>query len=107
MSDFENSPSTNNKSTKTINNGDGLVIRKTIPPYDINSNDNLVCLITHVQLKGENHDEWACSLRTALRAWKKFGFVNGTIGNLDEGSSDLEAWWKNSSLLVSWIMNTI
>ena len=36
-------------------------------------------LFTQVQLKGENYDEWARSLRTALRARKKFGFINGTI----------------------------
>jgi hypothetical protein len=108
MSDNEKSPAaTNNKAGKTVNNGDGVVIRKTISPYDITSNDNPGSLITHVQLKGENYDEWSRSLRTALRARKKFGFVDGTIGRPDEGSSDLEDWWTNNSLLVSWIMNTI
>lgn len=114
MSDNEDfAPSTNsnsksnNKTIKTVNNGDGVLIRKTISPYDITSNDNPGSLITHVQLKGENYDEWARSLRTALRARKKFGFIDGTIGKPDDGSSDLEDWWTNNSLLVSWIMNTI
>ena len=108
MSDTEDSAaSANSKSTKTVNNGDGVVIRKTISPYDITSNDNPGSLITHVQLKGENYDEWARSLRTALRARKKFGFIDGTIGKPDDGSPDLEDWWTNNSLLVSWIMNTI
>ncbi|CAI8597174.1 unnamed protein product [Vicia faba] len=41
MSDTEDSAaSANSKSTKTVNNGDGVVIRKTISPYDITSNDN-------------------------------------------------------------------
>jgi len=58
-------------------------------------------------LNRENYDEWARSLRNALRARKKFGFVDGTIGKPAEKSSDLEDWWTNNSLLVSWIMNTI
>ncbi|KAK9045789.1 hypothetical protein V6N11_051697 [Hibiscus sabdariffa] len=45
--------------------------RKTILPYDITSSDNPGSLITQIQLKGENYDEWARSLRTALRARRK------------------------------------
>ncbi|PNX83470.1 hypothetical protein L195_g039513 [Trifolium pratense] len=86
---------------------DGGKARKTISPYDITPNDNPGSLVTQVQLKGENYDEWASSLRTALRARKKFGFVDGTIKKPDEDSPDLEDWWTNNSLLVSWIMNTI
>jgi len=58
---------------------DGPSQRRTISPYDITSLDNPGLLITQVQLKGENYDEWARSIRTALRARKKFGFVDGTI----------------------------
>ncbi|GKE48866.1 retrovirus-related pol polyprotein from transposon TNT 1-94, partial [Tanacetum coccineum] len=64
-------------------------------------------LITQVQLKGETYDEWACSLRTALSARKKFGFVNGTIKQPNEKSLDLEDWWTNNSLIMSWIRNII
>lgn len=63
--------------------------------------------MTRVQLKGENYDEWARSLRTALRARKKFGFVDGSLKRPKDGSPDLEDWWTNNSSLVSWIMNTI
>ncbi|GJW63852.1 retrovirus-related pol polyprotein from transposon TNT 1-94 [Tanacetum coccineum] len=89
------------------NNGEKLLQRKTISPYDITANDNTGSLITQVELKGENYDEWARSLRTALRARKKFGFVDGTIKQPDDKSPDLEDWWTNNSLIVSWIMNTI
>jgi hypothetical protein len=82
-------------------------LRKTISPYDITSNDNPGSLLTQVQLKGENYDEWARALKIALRARKKFGFVDGFIERPDEESPDLEDWWTNNSLLVSWIMNTI
>ncbi|KAK3020784.1 hypothetical protein RJ639_045856 [Escallonia herrerae] len=81
--------------------------RKTISPYDLTTNDNPVIIITQVQLKGENYDEWAHSIRTAMRARKKFGFIDGTIKRLDETSLDLEDWLTINSLLVSWIRNTI
>jgi hypothetical protein len=82
-------------------------MRRTISPYDITPNDNPGSLLTQVLLKGENYDEWARSLRTALRARKKFGFVDGPIKRPEDESADLEDWWTNNSLLVSWIMNTI
>ena len=69
------------------NNDEKLLQRKTISPYDIIGNDNPGSLITQVKLKGENYDEWARSLRTALRARKKFGFVDGT--KPDDSSLDL------------------
>ncbi|KAK2976865.1 hypothetical protein RJ640_009316 [Escallonia rubra] len=81
--------------------------RKTISPYDLTTNDNPGIIITQVQLKGENYDEWARSIRTAMRARKKFGFINRTIKRPDENSLDLEDWCTINSLLVSWIRNTI
>ena len=81
--------------------------RKTISSYDITSLDNPGFTITQVQLKGDNYEEWARSFRTALRARKKFGFIDGTIKQPGEGSGDLEDWWTINSLLVSWIRNTI
>ncbi|KAK2965325.1 hypothetical protein RJ640_013788 [Escallonia rubra] len=87
--------------------GKDAIQRKTISPYDLTTNDNPGIIITQVQLKGENYDEWARSIQTALRARKKFGFIEGTIKRPDENSSDLEDWWTINSLLVSWIRNTI
>ncbi|KAK3008446.1 hypothetical protein RJ639_014444 [Escallonia herrerae] len=81
--------------------GKDAIQRKTISPYDLTTNDNPRIIITQVQLKGENYDEWARSIRTALRARKKFGFIDGTIKRPDENSSDLEDWWTINSLLMS------
>ena len=85
----------------------GVMQRKTISLYDVTSSDNPGSLITQIQLKGETYDEWARFQQTTLRARKKFGFVDGTIRRPDEKSPDLEDWWTNNSLSVSWIMNTI
>ncbi|KAK3021081.1 hypothetical protein RJ639_046102 [Escallonia herrerae] len=87
--------------------GKDAIQRKIISPYDLTTNDNPGIIITQVQLKGENYDEWARLIQTALRARKKFGFIDGTIKRPDENSSDLEDWWTINSLLVYWIRNTI
>ena len=44
---------------KEVKADSGALMRKTISPYDITSSDNPGNLITQVQLKGENYDEWA------------------------------------------------
>jgi len=81
---------------------------RTISPYNITTFDNLSLLITQVQLKGEYYDEWARSVRTALRARKKFDFIDGSIKRpIDDSTDLLEDWWTINSLLVSWIRNTI
>jgi len=59
--------------------------RKTISPYDITTFDNPGLLITRVQLKGENYDEWARLVRMTLRARKKFGFIYGSIKKSMDG----------------------
>jgi len=82
---------------------DGNHQRTTISPYDITTFDNPGLLITQVQLKGENYDEWASSIITALRVRKKFGFIDGSIKKPMDDSTNLEDWWTINSLLVSWI----
>ena len=83
------------------------LVKKIPSPYDLNSSDNPGNLITQVQLKGENYDEWSRALRTSLRARRKWGFVEGKFPQPKEGSPDLEDWWTVQSMLVSWVLNTI
>ena len=85
-------------------NGEG---RKFVSPYILTANDNPGNIITQVQLKGDNYDEWVRAVRTALRAKKKCGFIDGTVKQPDEDSPDLEDWWTVNSMVVSWILNTI
>ena len=75
--------------------------------YTLSSNDNPGNLITQVQLRENNYDEWARALRTPLRAKKKFSFIDGTVTKPEDDSDDLEDWWTVNSMLVSWILNTI
>ena len=74
---------------------------KMLTPYALTSNDNPGNIITQVQLKGENYDEWSRVVRTALRAKKKYGFMDGSIKQTDSDSPELEDWWTINSMLVS------
>ncbi|KAH9689130.1 retrovirus-related pol polyprotein from transposon RE1 [Citrus sinensis] len=86
--------------------GSGLG-KTMMSPYFLSASDNPGTIITQVQLRGTNYDEWASAMRTALRAKKKFGFVDGTVKPPADDSADLEDWWMVNSMLVSWIQNTI
>ncbi|XP_010451347.1 PREDICTED: uncharacterized protein LOC104733465 [Camelina sativa] len=46
-------------------------------------------------------------MKTALSSRKKFGFLDGSIGRPEEGSPDLDDWWKIQALMISWIRMTI
>lgn len=43
----------------------------------------------------------------ALKARKKFGFVDGTLSQPHPDSDDLDDWWTNNALVLSWIKLTI
>ncbi|GJX53038.1 retroelement pol polyprotein-like protein [Tanacetum coccineum] len=71
----------------------------------LGSNDNPCNIITQVQLRGPNYEEWARAMKTSLRVRRKFGFIDETIKQPTE--AELEDWWTVQSMLVSWIMNII
>lgn len=48
--------------------------KKMSTSYALNLKDNLGNIITQVQLKCENYDEWAHVMHTALQAKKKIWF---------------------------------
>ncbi|KAL1205544.1 hypothetical protein V5N11_003721 [Cardamine amara subsp. amara] len=60
------------------------------PSYQLAANENPGGVIAHVQFTGENFDEWAQAMRTALRVKKKFGFINGSIVKPKEDDPDYE-----------------
>jgi len=75
---------------------------KKIPsPFDLNSSNNLVNIITQVQLKCDNYDEWEWAIQTSLKARWKWQFVEGKIAKLDDASPKLEEWWTVQSMIIS------
>ncbi|KAL2938513.1 Retrovirus-related Pol polyprotein from transposon RE1, partial [Bienertia sinuspersici] len=58
-------------------------------------------------VKGHNYDERVRSLRNNLRAKNQLGFVDGTITEPDQTSSDYAQWGIVNSMLVAWNFNTL
>jgi len=82
-------------------------MKKIHSPYDLHASDNPGSIITQVQLRGENYDEWARAVRVSLRARRKWGFVDGTHEKPGDDEPEFEDWWTVQSMIVSWILNTI
>lgn len=76
-------------------------------PYSLFSSDNPGALITSVQLKGENYNEWATEMMNALQAKRKTGFIDGTLTKPPEGHADLESRLSVNSMIVGWLRTSI
>lgn len=75
--------------------------------YQLAANENPGAVIAQVQLDGDNYDEWAQAVRTALRVKKKYGFVDGNITKPEENDVNYEDWVSANSMVALWILNTI
>ncbi|CAA7037264.1 unnamed protein product [Microthlaspi erraticum] len=78
----------------------------SLSPFYLHPSDGPGNLITTVQLKGENYEDWAKHVRNALRTKRKLGFIDGTLTKPDS-DEEIEQWEVVNSMLVAWIMNTI
>jgi len=63
-------------------------------------------VITPIQLRGPNYDEWARAIQTSLQAKRKYGFVEGKITK-PTTPEKLEDWNAVHSMLIAWLLNTI
>lgn len=75
-------------------------------PFFLGPQDRPGDFITPARLRGDNYDDWASDMETALAARRKFGFLDGTITKPVPPCSTSD-WTTIHAMLVSWIMNTI
>lgn len=87
----------------TTSTTQGETVHRTIFPYHLTAADRFGAVISHPLLTGNSYDEWACGFKKALTSPKKFGFLDGSIARLAEGSPDLDDWCLIQALLLSWI----
>jgi len=74
-------------------------MKKIHSPYDLHASDNPGSIITQLQLRGENYDEWARAVRVSLRARRKWGFVDGTHEKPGDDEPEFEDWWTVQSTI--------
>jgi hypothetical protein len=95
------------ESEKTHTSGEGKspVALTPTSPYYLSPSDNPGTPLVAATLKGENHRTWACSMKTALRAKMKLGFIDGTITKPGKKTADYLNWEKADSMVMAWIIN--
>lgn len=88
------------KNTPMTGDGPGRGLA-AVSPYYFHPSDNPGSLISLVQLKGENYEEWDRLMRNSLRPKKKLGFIDGMLMRPEDHSPDLEDWWMVNAMLVA------
>ncbi|CAH9105980.1 unnamed protein product [Cuscuta epithymum] len=75
-------------------------------PYFLGPQDRPGDFITPVRLTSNNYDDWSNAIRLALRARRKYVFVDGSIDKPAPPCTE-EDWLTIHSMIVSWLLNTI
>ncbi|XP_077238366.1 uncharacterized protein LOC143879726 [Tasmannia lanceolata] len=75
-------------------------------PYYLYPSDNPGMVLVSCLLDGENYPTWKRAMQNALCAKNKLGFVDGTLPK-PTPSSEVLAWVKCNSMVVSWIFNSL
>lgn len=77
-------------------------------PYRLESSNNPRTILVTDLLTTENYATWSRSIRRALRAKNKLGFINRTLMKPSLATDLLiELWERCNDMLVSWIQNSI
>lgn len=91
----------------TETNGESVKKVTTVTAtYLLAVNENPRTVIVQVQFNGDNFDEWAQAIQTALRVKKKYGFVDGSVVKPSEEAPEFEYCVSANSMVTLWILNT-
>ncbi|KAL0303103.1 UNVERIFIED_CONTAM: hypothetical protein Sradi_6178400 [Sesamum radiatum] len=69
--------------------------------------DNPGTILVSNLLDGTNFLSWSRSIKIALRAKMKLGFINGKIPKPEESDDGFEQWERADGMVISWILNSI
>lgn len=64
---------------KKTDDNSGKNEKKVDLVFFLGTSDNPGKVITPIQLRGPNYDEWERAIRTSLQAKRKYGFVEGKV----------------------------
>lgn len=76
-------------------------------PFLLQGSDHPGMVLVTAPLTGINFLTWSRSMKIALGAKMKLGFVNGKIPIPDEESLEFETWTRVNYMVTSWILNSI
>ncbi|KAJ0833902.1 putative transcription factor interactor and regulator CCHC(Zn) family [Helianthus annuus] len=77
-------------------------------PLYLHPSDSSALTIVSVKLKGtENYSVWSTSMKLALEAKNKFGFVNGKCERSTEDLVLASQWDRCNSVVLTWLLNSV
>ncbi|KAJ0591220.1 putative RNA-directed DNA polymerase [Helianthus annuus] len=77
-------------------------------PLYLHPSDSSALTIVSVKLKGtENYAVWSASMKLALEAKNKFGFINGKCEKSTEDSVLASQWDRCNSVVLTWLLNSV
>ncbi|XP_022024521.1 uncharacterized protein LOC110924843 [Helianthus annuus] len=77
-------------------------------PLYLHPNDSSALTSVSVKLKGtENYSVWSTSMKLALEAKNKFGFVNGKCERSTEDQVLASQWDRCNFVVLTWLLNSV
>ena len=73
----------------------------------LHNSDHPGMVLVTAPLTGSNYLTWSRSMKIALIAKQKLGFVNGKCIQPEMNSKEYESWLRADSMVISWILNSI
>lgn len=76
-------------------------------PYTLQHSDNPTAVLVSPPLNGDNYNTWHRSMRMALRAKNKLGFVDGTITVPNSSVPTYHQWVRVNDMITSWLIHSM
>ncbi|KAL5808245.1 hypothetical protein ACOSQ3_028936 [Xanthoceras sorbifolium] len=98
-----------NQTTETSNSrsSSNLPITDVSLPYFLHSSNHPRALLVSNVLTGNNYPTWKRSMKMALNAKNKLGFIDGSMVQPPETSQNLKVWERCNDMVLSWMLNAI
>ena len=76
-------------------------------PYYLGSSDNSINPLSSIIFNGNNYLPWSRSVKMALGAKNKLGFIDGNITKPAPDSQDYSRWVRNDYMLRCWLFASV
>ncbi|KAL2228047.1 UNVERIFIED_CONTAM: Retrovirus-related Pol polyprotein from transposon TNT 1-94 [Sesamum indicum] len=73
----------------------------------LQNNDHATISLVTTPFDGNNYFTWARSIRFALGARGKEGFIDGTCTKPEQDKTEIEQWRRADYMVITWILNSI
>lgn len=76
-------------------------------PFFLHHSDNPGLILVSQHLTGDNYPSWSRAMTIALSVKNKLGFINGSLLKPDGNDLNLLNSFRNSNMVISWILNSV